>query len=253
MALDRRSQQRRWYGSISALVLGFGLVAIGIPAIPGPASAATSVTPWPTAPDWHSYGQAPTNSAVCPVAVTSTSGSVTGAANLLCGGTGGATLTATSGGATPTIVLDYGKDVGGVPYFTVTSASGSPQLKAGYAESKRFLTANGGEDPPWGEGDPARADSYTVTGAGTITNRFTQGGERYEELTLTSPGTVSLSGVGITYIADRTQASDYAGYFVSSSDQLNKIWYDSAYTAQLDSVPTGSLPGAWRIQMGTKL
>jgi alpha-L-rhamnosidase len=240
-----RSRQRRWSSSMVALVLGCATVVI-----PSASSAVTAGPPWPTAPDWASYGQAPASATVCPVAVVSTSGPVSGAANLLCGGSGGATLTRSTGGETPTIVLDYGKNVGGIPYFTVTAASGSPQLKAGYAESKRFLTANGGEDPPWGEGDPARADTYTVTGAGTITNRFTQGGERYEEITLTSPGSVSLSGVGITYIADRTQASAYPGHFVSSSDQLNKIWYDSAYTAQLDSVPVGSLPGAWRIQNG---
>jgi alpha-L-rhamnosidase len=244
MTLDR---QRRWYGPITALVLG---AAVTLVAPAQSASAATS-TPWPVAPDWQSYGQAPSSATACPVAVVSTSGSVTGATNLLCGGAGGATLTETSGGSTPVIILDYGKDVGGLPLFTVTSASGSPQLKAGYAESKRYLTANGGEDPPWGEGDPSRSDTYTVGGAGTITNRFTQGGERYEEITLASPGTVSLSGVGITYIADRTQTSAYQGYFVSSSDQLNRIWYDSAYTAQLDSVPTGSLPGgAWAIQNG---
>ena len=246
MTLNRRNWQRRWYGLLTAVVLGCATTLV--PSAQS-ASAAAS-TPWPSSPDWQSYGQAPTTSAVCPVAVVSTSGPVTGAANLLCGASGGATLTQTSGGSTPTIVLDYGKNVGGIPYFTVSSASGSPKLKAGYAESKRYLTADGGESTPWGEGDSSRADTYTVAGAGTITNRYTQGGERYEEITLTSAGTVSLSGVGITYIADRTQASDYQGHFVSSSDELNKIWYDSAYTAQLDSVPTGSLPGAWAIQNG---
>ena len=37
---------------------------------------------------------------------------------------------------------------------------------------------------------------------------------------------------------------------MSSSDELNKIWYDSAYTAQIDSVPAGSLPGNWTIANG---
>ncbi len=248
MTPARRSHRTRWYYPLLGLVLASTSI-FALP--PANVSAATTSTPWPSAPDRTAYNQAPSGASVCPVSVVSTSGPVNGAANLLCGGTGGATLTRTSGGATPTLVLDYGRNVGGIPFFTVTSASGSPQLKAGYAESKRYLTADGGEDPPWGEGDPARADTYTVTGAGTITNRFTQGGERYEEITLTSAGSVTLSGVGITYIADRTQASAYPGYFVSSSDQLNRIWYDSAYTAQLDSVPLASLPGAWRIQNST--
>ena len=32
---------------------------------------------------------------------------------------------------------------------------------------------------------------------------------------------------------------------------LNKVWYSGAYTAQLDSVPTRSLPGNYRIESGT--
>jgi alpha-L-rhamnosidase len=83
-----------------------------------------------------------------------------------------------------------------------------------------------------------------------ITNRYVQGGERFEELTLTSPGSVTLSAAGIDYIADRTQASQLAGYFDSSSDELNRIWYDSEYTDQLDSVPDQSLPGSWAVTGG---
>jgi alpha-L-rhamnosidase len=206
-----------------------------------PANAAS--TPWPTTPAWQNYVETPAGSTICPVAVTSTAGTVSGAQNLLCGGTGTATLTSSGSG----IVLDYGKDVGGIPWFTVTGETGSPQLKAGYSESLRYLSANGDGGTPWGEGDTSRSDTYTVTGAGTITNRFTQGGERYEEISLASAGSLTLSKVGITYIADR---AGYPGWFASSSDALNKIWYDGAYTAQLDSVPTGSLPGNWSLAGG---
>jgi alpha-L-rhamnosidase len=191
--------------------------------------------------------ETPKGSKVCPTAVESTSGSVSGAANLVCGGSGGATLTMTAGGATPAIVLDYGKDVGGVPYFAVTSASGSPRLKAGYSEGLNYLSADGDGATPWAEGDTSRADTYTVSGPGTITNSSVQGGERYEEITLTSPGTVTLNAAGINWIADRSR---YQGYFVSSSDELNRIWADSAYTAQIDSVPAHSLPASWTIRDG---
>ncbi|MFI5066584.1 MAG: alpha-L-rhamnosidase C-terminal domain-containing protein, partial [Streptosporangiales bacterium] len=210
-------------------------------------AAAASATPWPAAPDWQSYVETPSSPDVCPQAIQSTSGAVSGAQNLVCGGSGGATLTMTSGGATPTIVLDYGHEVGGVPYFDVSAESGSPTLEAGYSEGLNYLSATGDGATPWAEGDPSRADTYPVTGAGTITSSYVQGGERYEELTLTSPGTVTLSAAGITYIADR---SSYQGYFVSSSDELNKIWAGSAYTAQIDSVPADSLPGNWRVENG---
>ncbi|MGD0706381.1 MAG: alpha-L-rhamnosidase C-terminal domain-containing protein [Trebonia sp.] len=246
-ALSRH--RRRLIASTLAIAgLLIGLLA-GIGAAPG-ASAAASTTPWPSSPNWQAYDETPTSAQVCPTAVHSTSGTVSGASTLLCGGSADATLTYVSGGTAPTIVYDYGREVGGVPYFYVSSESGSPTLQAGYSESSLYISPTGGDASPWAEGDPKRYDDYTVTGAGTITNTYVQGGERYEEITLTTPGTVTLSGIGVNYIADQTQASALPGYFDSSNSQLNQIWYDSEYTDQLDSVPAGSLPGSWQVTGG---
>lgn len=251
MVLDRRARRRR----IAAAAVGGTLaLTFWLPASPAAASgvpaAATAATPWPSAPDWQSYVRTPQSATLCPASVVSTSGSVSGAQNLVCGGSGTATLSLASGGATPSIVLDYGQDIGGVPYFDVRSESGSPTLQAGYSQSRGFLTPTGDAATPWAEGDPARHDTYPVSAPGTITARYVQGGERYEEITLTSPGTLTLADAGVHYIADRTGADGYQGYFVSSSDQLNRIWYDGAYTDQLDSAPTGSLPGNWTVTGG---
>ena len=239
---DRVPRHRRLYAVAilaCALALAASLLARPAPAAAGPSApaASSSATPWPSSPNWQSYVETPGSSNVCPQAIQSTSGTVSGAQNLVCGGSGGATLTMTSGGATPAIVLDYGREAGGVPYFTVSAESGSPKLQAGYSEGLNYLSATGDGATPWAEGDTSRADTYTVTGPGTIANAQVQGGERYEEITLTSPGTVTLSAAGLTYIADR---SNYQGYFVSSSDELNKIWADSAYTAQIASFPSGT-------------
>ncbi len=247
MNVDGR-RRHRWSRVVAAFGAAAGLVVLSMSG--QSAAASTEATPWPSAPNWQSYVETPTNPAVCPTSVVTTSGTVTGARNLLCGGSGGATLTMTSGGATPTIVFDYGKEVGGLPYFTVSSESGSPTLQAGYSEGSQYESATGDGSVPWAEGDSHRYDSYTVSASGTITNRSVQGGERYEEITLTSPGSLTLSGLGVNYIADRTQASGYQGYFDSSSDELNKIWYDGAYTAQIDSTPANSLPGDWAINNG---
>jgi len=241
--------RRRNRGRLTATVVVLAGVLAGFGAAPA-ASAASSGTPWPSSADWEQYDETPTSAQVCPTAVHSTAGSVTGAATLLCGGSADATLTYASGGTAPTIVYDYGKDVGGVPYFYVSSESGSPTLQAGYSESSLYISPAGDGTTPWAEGDPSRYDDYTVTGSGTITNAYVQGGERYEEITLTTPGTLTLSGIGVTYVADRTQASALPGYFDSSNSELNQIWYDSEYTDQLDSVPAGSLPGSWSIANG---
>ena len=247
MSLPRISVLRRSRLLAAALAYAGLLAAVG--AAPG-VSAASSTTPWPSTPGWQSYDQTPTSATVCPTTVTSTSGTVSGASGLLCGGSGGASLTMVSGGAAPTIVLDYGKDVGGVPFFLVSAESGSPTMRAGYSEGLDYVGVTGDGAAPWAEGDGNRYDDYTVSGPGTITNQYVQGGERYQEVTLTSPGSVTLRAAGITYIADRTQAADLAGWFNSSSTVLNQIWYDSEYTDQLDSLPAKSLPGAWSVTGG---
>jgi alpha-L-rhamnosidase len=241
-----RRPRRRLIVAIPGLLAGL-LACLG--AAPA-ASAASSGTPWPASPNWQAYDETPASAQVCPTAVYSTSGTVSGASTLLCGGSADATLTYVSGGTAPTIVYDYGKEVGGVPYFYVSSESGSPTLQAGYSESSLYIGPTGDGTSPWAEGDPQRYDDYTVTGAGTITGQYVQGGERYEEITLTTPGTVTLSGIGVNYVADQTQAGSLQGYFDSSNSELNQIWYDSEYTDQLDSVPANSLPGSWAVNGG---
>ena len=143
------------------------------------------------------------------------------------------------------IILDYGHEVGGYPTFDVTAASGSPTLQAGYSETRTQLTPTGDGVSPWASGDSQRYDSYTVGQPGRITNAQIQGGERYEEITLTSPGSVTLSGAGIQYTPYKPKTTKNAGYFVSSSDELNKYWYDGAYTAQVNQMPVGTTGPRW--------
>lgn len=214
-------------------------------------AAALAAPPWPANPNWQAYGLVPASASACPIRIQSTSGNVTNASSILCNGGGGLTLTMSAGGATPRVVLDYGKDVGGLPWLDVSAASGNPQMKVGYNEAALYLTDEGGDAAPGGgEGDVNRADVYAVPGPGLITNRFTQGGERFQVITLTSPGSVVLRGAGINDIADRTPAANYGGYFMSSDDELNKVWFSGAYTAQLDAVPKNSLPGGYRVENG---
>lgn len=98
-----------------------------------------------------------------------------------------ATITAAAG-TTPSITLDYGKDVGGVPEFGISARTGAPTMKAGYAEALRFLTPNGDGGRPFESGDASRGDSYAISTTGLLSNKFIQGGERYQQITLTSPG-----------------------------------------------------------------
>jgi alpha-L-rhamnosidase len=187
------------------------------------------------------------------VRVVSVNGTVTNPGGIVAGGQGDTTLTRSATDTGPTdIVLDYGRDIGGIPSFTVAAASGSPTMEAGYSEARQYIAADGdGGAPALGaDGDPSRADSYTVSGPGVITNRYIQGGERYQEISLTSPGSVTLSSVGIHYTAYDGTPSTFKGYFLSSDATLNKEWYDGAYTLNLTQDTAGTQSGQWAIEDG---
>jgi alpha-L-rhamnosidase len=205
--------------------------------------------------NWQRYVLSRADPERWPVRVVSTSGSVTDPDAVLRPGTGRTTIIRRPGEPAPSLVLDYGRDVGGVPEFGVVAASGSPRLKVGYAEQARFLTADGDvTDPTLGlahdSGDPLRYDTYQVTGPGVIDNRFIQGAERYQELTLDSPGSVTLSFARIRSTAYPAGPANYAGYFLSSSDQLNRLWYAGAYTLDLNMLPPKAPSAFWTIEDG---
>ena len=93
-------------------------------------------------------------------------------------------------------------------------------------------------------------DNLIVSSPGELSTDLIQGGERYERISLVSPGTVTLSSIGIRFTAVRATAKDYKGWFDSSSSQLNRIWYDGAYTLQLDELPADAVPGPWNVING---
>ena len=232
-------------GAISAVAaLGAAGQACAAPAAAGRAPSFRQ-------PDWQRYVLGPATADVHPTAVQSTSGEVSNAQGLVTG-QGAATLTMTAGSPAPTIVLDYGKDIGGIPSFQIRSETGTPTLTASYSEGLPYVSPSGDGGPSQsGSGDGSRADQLTVTGPGPLTAGLIQGGERYQALTLTSPGTVTISSAQIHFTAYRATPADYRGWFESSSDELNRLWYDGAYTTQLDQLPRNSLPTAWSIADGS--
>ena len=241
------SARPAWAGSPTVLLISTGLVVGG-----GGAAAAAQFPRWPSDAGWGRYVQAPSTAVVVPIRVVRTSGEVDRPGrSTQSGGVGVISLTMVDGGPRPRIVVDYGKDVGGVPYFVVRSETGHPDLHASFSEGLQYLGPDGdGGQSMSSVGDLARADTLALSAPGHDTTGFIQGGERYEEISLTSVGTVTLSSVGIKFTAVRATPGDFRGWFDSSSDLLNRIWYDGAYTTQLDQLPAGTLPAAWRVVDG---
>ena len=102
-----------------------------------------SKNPIPADNSWHGYVESNGAPTVAPVAVASTAGAVDNAQGLV-NGSGTTTLTNVSGQVPPTIVLDYGREVGGLPFFNIASVapaspSASVTLTAGYSEAAQYV------------------------------------------------------------------------------------------------------------------
>jgi hypothetical protein len=86
----------------------------------------------------------------------------------------------------------------------------------------------------------ARSVSLPITATSTLTSGF-MGGWRFEAITLSTPGTIVLKGAGVEFGGGYLATpSDYQGYFLSSSNAFNTMYYDGAYTDQTDMQPAGT-------------
>ncbi|HVW50023.1 MAG TPA: alpha-L-rhamnosidase C-terminal domain-containing protein [Trinickia sp.] len=161
------------------------------------------------------------------------------------------------GGPIASVTLDYGHVVGGLPSFDIAALSGSPTLRTVYSEAQQYLGTTGDASYPDGNevnvsyvgnagaASLSRVNTYRPTAPGPIVNRLVQGGERFEVIQLTTPGSVALSGVGIRRLVPAQNLP--SGSFESSDAALNEIWNLGARTLALDTVPARSLPPTWSV------
>ncbi|WP_243076368.1 alpha-L-rhamnosidase C-terminal domain-containing protein [Microbacterium sp. SS28] len=204
----------------------------------------------PADTDWRRYVLGPADPEVHPVAARSTAGDVAGVEDFLAG-TGSLTLSFPAGGSAPSIVLDYGKEVAGVPWLDVAASMGDPVVRLSYSESAAWTGPDG--DDHGSHNDSAsrtRVERLTARGSGRLSSELIQGGQRYQRVALDTPGTVTIAAAGMRFVAYRATPTEYAGWFLSSSEQLNRVWYESAYTVQINQLPADTVPRAWQIEDG---
>jgi hypothetical protein len=143
------------------------------------------------------------------------------------------------------VIYDFGKEVGGVTTVQYT-ASGSGQLGLAWTEAKNWTGTMSDESNGGGGPDGALyADITTTTtsdGASyTVPDAQLRGGFRYLTLfTLTDSSlTLNVTAVNleISFQPSWSNLQAYGGYFYSSDDLLNRIWYAGAYTIQTDTIP----------------
>ena len=191
----------------------------------GAAPLQQTLPTWPSNPNWQALVPGPSSDNVKAVSIRETAGSVSNANALVTSGT------ATLSGTGATIVLDFGQEVGGTPYITVSSGSGTITIYT--SESYAFLKS--GTSYVNDNGSPI---SLSVSRAGTYTGSL-RGGFRFMAIRLSSGSSVSLTAAGVNFKAYRATSAQYQGWFMSSDSQLNDMWYTGAYTGQMDMVPVG--------------
>jgi hypothetical protein len=123
---------------------------------------------------------------------------------------------------------------------TAKTVSFSPGLSQDLPAGTAVSTSPGApsSDESRGLAGVGGPDTLQPNAAGRVSGSF-HGGFRFVLLTLSSPGSVSISSAGVDFQAYRATPDDYKGWFLSSDHQLNRMWYSGAYTLQLDMKPAG--------------
>jgi Bacterial alpha-L-rhamnosidase 6 hairpin glycosidase domain len=225
-----RTTRHRWRGpALVATLIALLLLSASVSPFTPPASA--------TRAQGDAYNYSPTSRTLAPVRIQGTAGTVTSPQNVL---SGAATRIS---GANSYVVLDFGKDVGGLVTLTFGGASGAgQQVGLAFTESSLYVgeTSDLSSGAAFSGSGTDGSIHTTVDGAGTYTmpTDKLRGGFRYLTVFLSSSGWVDLDRVSLDFTAAPGVADPaaYANYFYSNDDLLNKIWYAGAYTVQLDTI-----------------
>ncbi|KAH6686172.1 Six-hairpin glycosidase-like protein [Plectosphaerella plurivora] len=160
------------------------------------------------------------------------------------------------------LTLEFAENIAGRVCFDVESVGGDPELDISHSESPLF--ADGEPDATTDRLDrdlPLNLEFGNRTGTVCVGTDFVRGGFKY--LTLQMPDYpvwrrdqadaqqvlggdrdpykdhwVSITDVWVicTAFPSQTNGRAYSGYFYSSNNMLNRIWYAGAYTLQLSTI-----------------
>jgi hypothetical protein len=182
---------------------------------------------------WDQYNFSPTSRTVTPVKILNSDTS------FLSNYPGTAQLS----GNGSQLVFDFGQEVGGI--LTITyGAAGTGTLGAAFTEAKNFTGENSDSSNGNFHTDGALYASFTTSPELNYTMPVDRlrGGFRYLTLFIangSSTTEVSIQDitVEIAYAPTWSNLRAYQGYFYSSDDLLNRIWYSGAFTLQTNNIP----------------
>lgn len=142
------------------------------------------------------------------------------------------------------LIFDFGQEVGGISTVNFTSR-GQGSIGLAFSEAKNFTGFNSDESNGGSSPDGALAftvSSDTPEGSYTTPLDKLRGGFRYLSIFALTNDTsfdVSLDSVSVELAFQPTWPNlrAYGGYFHSSDELLNRIWYACVYTLQTNNIP----------------
>ena len=144
------------------------------------------------------------------------------------------------------LVFDFGKEVGGIVSVGYT-ACGSGTLGLSFSEASNFTgytsdESNGGSGPDGALTVAVAPATCGAAGQYTTPEAQQRGGFRYLTLFAMSSGPIDINitsiEVEISFAPTWANLRAYGGYFHSSDEVLNSIWYASTYTVQTNTIPS---------------
>ncbi|KAL9107173.1 MAG: hypothetical protein Q9227_007873 [Pyrenula ochraceoflavens] len=185
---------------------------------------------------YSQYILAPSSRTITPASVYNINGTVQNAkAQTATVGNGSTTFQDVSA-----VTYDMGKNIAGIVSFNVDTVNGDNQfIGVSFTESSLWInsdgcdaTADAGVDVPlWFQVKPG---SYTAD------KKYQRGGFRYMNVYHNSTGSVALSQLSVHFTAvsqlTENQMANYTGYFHSSDEKINRVWYAGAYTNQMCTI-----------------
>lgn len=142
------------------------------------------------------------------------------------------------------VIFDFGQEVGGLVTLTY-NATGSGTLGLAFSEARNWTGTNSDSSNGNFHTDGALFAAVVATEQANYTMPVDRlrGGFRYLTLFVSDvsedPFSVVLQDiiVDIAYQPSWPNLRAYQGYFYSSDDLLNKIWYAGAFTLQTNAIP----------------
>ena len=145
------------------------------------------------------------------------------------------------------LVYDFGQEVGGLVTLTY-SAIGTGTLGLAFSEAQNFTgTTSDSSDGSYHVDGALYADiSPTDQGSYIMPIDRLRGGFRYLTLFVDNVSGLAFTitfqtiTVELAYQPTWQNLRAYQGYFYSSDDLLNKIWYAGAFTLQTNAIPVNT-------------